>query len=114
MYHGAVGTVLATTFSSRGQSPAGGLVLRALLHTGVLQLPPGQTSAPLMLKTSTDKARIKFLLLEGIHPSALEVLRAAGYSQIESLTGALEGQQLHAKIADAHFVGIRSRTQLTA
>ena len=67
-----------------------------------------------MLKTSTDKAKIKFLLLEGIHPSALEVLRAAGYSQIESLTGALEGQELHAKIADAHFVGIRSRTQLTA
>ena len=67
-----------------------------------------------MLKTSTDKAKIKFLLLEGIHPSALEVLRAAGYSQIESLTGALEGKELHAKIADAHFVGIRSRTQLTA
>ena len=29
-------------------------------------------------KTSLDKSRIKFLLLEGIHPSALEVLRAAG------------------------------------
>ena len=67
-----------------------------------------------MLKTSTDKAKIKFLLLEGIHPSALEVLRTAGYSQIESLSGALESQELHAKIADAHFVGIRSRTQLTA
>jgi D-3-phosphoglycerate dehydrogenase len=67
-----------------------------------------------MLKTSTAKNKIKFLLLEGIHPSALELLRAAGYSQIESLTGALEGKELQAKIADAHFVGIRSRTQLTA
>ena len=67
-----------------------------------------------MIKTSTDKAKIKFLLLEGIHPSAIQVLRAAGYSQIESLSGALDGDALLAKIADAHFVGIRSRTQLTA
>jgi D-3-phosphoglycerate dehydrogenase len=65
-------------------------------------------------KTSIDKHKIRFLLLEGIHPSAVEVLRAAGYSQIESLPGALPDDQLLAKIADAHFVGIRSRTQLTA
>ena len=65
-------------------------------------------------KTSIDKHKIRFLLLEGIHPSAIEVLRAAGYSQIESLPGALPDDQLLAKIADAHFVGIRSRTQLTA
>ncbi len=67
-----------------------------------------------MIKTSLDKTQIKFLLLEGIHPSAIKVLNAAGYSNIESLTGALEGDELKAKIADAHFVGIRSRTQLTA
>ena len=67
-----------------------------------------------MTKTSLDKAQIKFLLLEGIHPSAIKVLNAAGYSNIESLTGALEGDALKSKIADAHFVGIRSRTQLTA
>ncbi|MDB5891798.1 MAG: phosphoglycerate dehydrogenase [Polaromonas sp.] len=67
-----------------------------------------------MTKTSTDKARIKFLLLEGIHPSAVQVLQAAGYSQIESLPGALPEDELKARIADAHFVGIRSRTQLTA
>jgi D-3-phosphoglycerate dehydrogenase / 2-oxoglutarate reductase len=67
-----------------------------------------------MQKTSTDKARIKFLLLEGIHPSAIEVLQRAGYSQIESLPGALEGDELKKKIADAHFLGIRSRTQITA
>lgn len=67
-----------------------------------------------MIKTSIDKARIKFLLLEGIHPSAVKVLQAAGYTQIESLTGALVGDELTARIADVHFVGIRSRTQLTA
>jgi D-3-phosphoglycerate dehydrogenase / 2-oxoglutarate reductase len=67
-----------------------------------------------MTKTSLDKAHIKFLLLEGIHPSAVKVLQAAGYSNIESFSGALEGQALLDKIADAHFIGIRSRTQLTA
>ncbi len=65
-------------------------------------------------KTSTDKAKIKFLLLEGIHPSAIAVLQAAGYTQIESLPGALPDDALAQKIAGAHFVGIRSRTQLTA
>ncbi|MEO5794681.1 MAG: phosphoglycerate dehydrogenase, partial [Rhodoferax sp.] len=66
-----------------------------------------------MRKTSLDKSKIKFLLLEGVHPSALEVLRNAGYTQIESLPGALPEDQLKEKIADAHFIGIRSRTQLT-
>ncbi|MDP2149256.1 MAG: phosphoglycerate dehydrogenase [Parvibaculum sp.] len=70
--------------------------------------------APTPLRTSTDKDRIRFLLLEGIHPSAEAVLRAAGYRQIESLPGALEGDELKRRIADVHFVGIRSRTQLTA
>lgn len=67
-----------------------------------------------MNKTSLDKAHIKFLLLEGIHPSAVQVLQAAGYTNIESLSAALEGAALVAKVADAHFIGIRSRTQLTA
>jgi D-3-phosphoglycerate dehydrogenase len=67
-----------------------------------------------MSKTSLDKSKIKFLLLEGIHPSAVQVLRSAGYSQIEALPGALEGRPLEEKIAEAHFLGIRSRTQLTA
>jgi D-3-phosphoglycerate dehydrogenase len=67
-----------------------------------------------MNKTSIDKAKIKFLLLEGIHPSAAKVIQSAGYSQIESLPGALPDDELKAKISEAHFVGIRSRTQLTA
>jgi len=72
------------------------------------------TLARPMNKTSVDKHKIKFLLLEGVHPSAVEVLKAAGYSNIESLPGALPDDELKAKIADVHFVGIRSRTQLTA
>ena len=66
------------------------------------------------LSTSLDKAKIKFLLLEGVHPSALELLHAAGYTQIESVSSALTDEQLKEKIADVHFLGIRSRTQLTA
>jgi len=67
-----------------------------------------------MTKTSLNKSHIKFLLLEGIHSSAIKVLQSAGYSNIESISGALDGQALLDKIADAHFIGIRSRTQLTA
>jgi D-3-phosphoglycerate dehydrogenase len=67
-----------------------------------------------MSKTSLDKSKIKFLLLEGVHPSAVEVLKSAGYSQIETLPGALPDDKLKEKIADVHFIGIRSRTQLTA
>src|SRR6218665_4113476 len=66
-----------------------------------------------MLSHSLDKSRIKFLLLEGIHSSAGEVIRAAGYTRIETAPGALPDEQLQRSIADAHFLGIRSRTQLT-
>lgn len=67
-----------------------------------------------MSKTSLDKSKIKFLLLEGVHPSAVDVLKQAGYSNIEMLPGALQGDELKEKIADVHFLGIRSRTQLNA
>ena len=66
-----------------------------------------------MSKTSLDKSKIKFLLLEGVHQNALDVLQAAGYSNIEYIKGALSDADLKEKIADAHFIGIRSRTQLT-
>ncbi len=54
------------------------------------------------------------MLLEGIHPSAVDALAADGYSQVVTAPKALAGQELADAIADAHFVGIRSRTQLTA
>lgn len=66
-----------------------------------------------MAQTSLDKSKIKFLLLEGVHPSALETLKAAGYTNIEYLKTSLPDDELKAAIKDAHFVGIRSRTQLT-
>ena len=62
---------------------------------------------------SLEKGKIKFLLLEGVHPSAIETLKRAGYDNIESHKKALPPAELKAAIAGAHFVGIRSRTQLT-
>ena len=67
-----------------------------------------------MSQTSLDKDKIKFLLLEGVHPNAVQVLYQAGYTNVEQISGALDGEALGAKLADVHFVGIRSRTQLTA
>ncbi|MEH8076652.1 phosphoglycerate dehydrogenase [Gallibacterium anatis] len=64
-------------------------------------------------KVSLDKAKIKFLLLEGVHESALEVLHNAGYSNIEYHKKALDEEELIEAIKDAHFIGIRSRTHLT-
>ena len=66
-----------------------------------------------MAKTSLDKSKIKFLLLEGVHQTAVDTLNAAGYTNIEYHTGSLPEEQLKESIADAHFIGIRSRTQLT-
>ena len=64
-------------------------------------------------KVSLDKSKIKFLLLEGVHQSAVDVLQAAGYTNIEYHKKALDGDELKNAIKDAHFIGIRSRTFLT-
>ena len=66
-----------------------------------------------MSKTSLEKSKIKFLLLEGVHQNAVDTLKAAGYTNIEYLTGSLPEAELKEKIADVHFIGIRSRTHLT-
>ena len=66
-----------------------------------------------MSKTSFDRAKIRFLLLEGVHQRAVDNLKANGYTNIEYLKGSIPESELIEKISDAHFVGIRSRTQLT-
>ncbi|WP_018275603.1 phosphoglycerate dehydrogenase [Teredinibacter turnerae] len=64
-------------------------------------------------QTSLDKAKIKFLLLEGVHQSAVESLNRAGYTNVDYVKTALAEDELIERIKDAHFVGLRSRTQLT-
>lgn len=62
---------------------------------------------------SLNKDKIRILLLEGVHDNALTTLQKAGYRNIEYLSIALDQDELIDKIKDAHFIGIRSRTQLT-
>ncbi|GAB2512233.1 phosphoglycerate dehydrogenase [Microbulbifer agarilyticus] len=64
-------------------------------------------------KQSLQKDKIRILLLEGVHQSAVDLLSSRGYTNVEYIKTALPEDQLIEKIADAHFVGIRSRTQLT-
>ncbi|MHA6204336.1 phosphoglycerate dehydrogenase [Dyella soli] len=65
------------------------------------------------MKTSFPKQDIKVLLLEGVSRSAVDAFHRAGYSQLEFHEKALPEADLKARIADAHIVGIRSRTHLT-
>jgi D-3-phosphoglycerate dehydrogenase len=58
--------------------------------------------------------RLRVLLLEGIHPNAVEVFRRAGYTNIERIEGTVPDGDLPGLLGDVHFLGIRSRTQLTA
>ncbi|SES68544.1 phosphoglycerate dehydrogenase [Thalassotalea agarivorans] len=66
-----------------------------------------------MTTQSLAKEKIKILLLEGVHQSAVEELKAKGYSNIEYHKSSLAEEDLKAKIKDVHFIGIRSRTNLT-
>jgi D-3-phosphoglycerate dehydrogenase / 2-oxoglutarate reductase len=64
-------------------------------------------------KTSLDKGKIKVLLLEGVHPSAVDAFRRDGYTNIEQHTKSLADAKLLTSLRDAYIIGIRSATQLT-
>lgn len=63
---------------------------------------------------SRPKNQIRWLLLEGISPTAQAVLEKNGYTNVELLSTALDKDVLIEKIQNVHVIGIRSRTQLTA
>jgi D-3-phosphoglycerate dehydrogenase len=67
-----------------------------------------------MAATSLAKSKIKIVLLENIHPSAGEMLRREGYSNIVSHPKSLSGDALAEALKGAYLVGIRSATHLTA
>ena len=64
------------------------------------------------MATSFPVDQIKVLLLENIHPTAHEIIRAQGF-QVEALTKALPEEELAEKLRDVHVLGIRSKTQVT-
>ena len=65
-------------------------------------------------KFSLDKNKIRVLLLEGIHESAVNAFNEAGYTNVEYIKTALDSTELEQKIKDVHILGIRSRTNLTS
>lgn len=66
-----------------------------------------------MVTTSFAKEDIRVLLLEGVSRTAVESFRAAGYTNIEYHEKSLPEDQLAKAVAEAHMVGIRSRSHLT-
>lgn len=66
------------------------------------------------METSYPRQDIKVLLLEGISASAVESFHRAGYSLIDARATSLTDAELKHAVADAHIIGLRSRTQLTA
>lgn len=65
-----------------------------------------------MSRTSYNSP-IKVLLLENIHPLAIEAFKGEGY-EVETLASALNPSQLKEKIRDVHILGIRSKTYVSA
>lgn len=63
--------------------------------------------------TSFPKEKIKILLLEGVHPSALKLFHDKGFENIETSDRSLPEKELSEKIKDVYLLGIRSKTQLT-
>src|SRR5260370_21488538 len=65
------------------------------------------------MDTSVGKNKMKIVLLEGVHASAVDAFRADGHTEIEYHEKSLPEPQLIAAVREAYLVGIRSATQLT-
>ncbi len=62
---------------------------------------------------SYPKNRLKVLLLENIHPDAIQAFEQEGYA-VESLRGSPAPEELAERLADVSILGIRSKTQVDA
>jgi D-3-phosphoglycerate dehydrogenase / 2-oxoglutarate reductase len=67
-----------------------------------------------MPETSFAKNKMKVVLLEGIHLSAVEAFKTDGYTDVEYFEKSMPEGELIEAVRDAHLAGIRSVTQLTA
>jgi D-3-phosphoglycerate dehydrogenase len=65
-------------------------------------------------KTSYPKEKINILLLEGVHPSAIDIFKKEGYTNLESFSRAMGVEELAEKIKGVHVLGIRSKTRVTS
>ena len=62
---------------------------------------------------SYPRSRMKILLLENVHPLAVQRFREEGYS-VETVKGALDEAALIERIKGVHVLGVRSKTNVTA
>lgn len=69
---------------------------------------------PQTTETHPSWTNWQVVLLEEVDPSAIEVFQKEGFSQIESVSSALSGDELQQVLRRAHLLGIRSGIQLTA
>ncbi|APR87896.1 D-3-phosphoglycerate dehydrogenase [Minicystis rosea] len=70
------------------------------------------TTAPTAKSAPPIRERIKVLLLENVHKSALESFHAHGFD-VEMRSSALKEDELVKAIAGVHLLGIRSKTHVT-
>ncbi len=56
---------------------------------------------------------IKVCLLDGVHPVGIDVFEKAGFKNVHLFPDSLPEDELKKELADAHVVGIRSKTKLT-
>lgn len=61
---------------------------------------------------SYPKSLIKVLLLENVHPVAIQAFEEQGF-KVEFVKGALDEDELCERIKDVSIIGIRSKTQIT-
>jgi len=60
---------------------------------------------------SYPKDKVRILLLEGIHPAAVDIFKEAGY-EARVVKSAMSNQELRDVIEPIHVLGIRSKTQI--
>ena len=65
-------------------------------------------------ETSLERSKIRILLLEAIHKSAVEQFTDAGYDNIDHVDRSLADDELARRLRGVHILGIRSRTEVTA
>lgn len=71
------------------------------------------TSTASRAPTSFPKDKIRVVLLEGVHPRGAALLRGEGF-QVETLTASPDAAKLRSLVANAHVLGVRSKTQVPA
>ena len=63
---------------------------------------------------SRASSELEILRMEGIHGNVVRVLRDAGFKKVETHATALSEDAPIERLCDAHCLGIRSRTRVTA